>query len=333
MQIIHIKPNQFMFDRVKYFENKELLKKDIMEIIEVIDIDDHELMYNIVSILDIKSEKTLGNTSICYENENNIYELCYVGVENMEDQKVGTSITKEEDQNNLASFLCGENVSKNGVFFSSKISDNSYCVKASVTIDEFIDILYSKFVHVGIVVFSSDGNKFDSFTYFEHPSEYYRITEQSEFDKFEILSVEMFGFGLTALINKEAKEINRSMTRFFNKRIYGDVLLIAKTDNAYYDLSLDTYTKLNALSYQKLENRDIIVKDEQVEDGKLQKVINRWIVLDEKYKNYKPECTNCHKYLYDIGLVCGGCFHARYDCVACQHDDWRRHKDECLHRK
>lgn len=327
MQIIHIKPNQFMFDRIKYFENKKLLEQDIMEFVEVLEIDDNELMYNIVTILDIKSDKTLGNTSICHETSKNIFELCYVGVENMENQQLEQSDIKDDDKNNLASFLCGENVSKHGIFFSSQINEEFYCEKASVTLSEFIDILYSKFVHTGIVI--SD-DKYNLFTYFEHPTEYYRITNQEDFNKYELLNTDMFGFGLTALIEKETTNINRTATRFFGRKIYGTVLLIAKTDNAYYDLSLNVFTKLNYLSYQSLDKRNVSIKDDEIKDGELQKVINRWILLDEHYKNYKPECTNCHKEMVGSVLLCSGCYRVRYDCVLCQRDDWRRHKDECL---
>jgi hypothetical protein len=310
-----IKPNDFQFDKNVYKNNKLQLLNDIQEFIELKTIISDDLMYTIVTSTGLTYE-LIGSSPICFETSTNTFQACYTAKED-----------DPEPTNKLCSYLIGESVYGNAVLINSKINvDKTYSVD-SVTVNNIVDILHSKFIHKGIYL----GSEIIEFDYFDHPIEYYNLTTDEEFDKYKMHEFTFMGLGLCLIHEIDSTQpINKRATRLLgNRKINGDVLLISKSANEFNDLNLDLYSVINDLSFGYLEKRNLT--DEENKEDNSTVAMNRYSVLQNRHNLLNKMCHGCGSNFPDGEFMCSGCYRLKYHSQQCQESDWNKHKKECLY--
>ncbi len=329
--LVTIKPNKFIFDRNKYFNNHELLKNDIMEYVEIVNYDVNDFMATIVEQINLTPE-LIGSSPICHESHTNIFQICYAGQKQNDFEEPIT----HENPNMIANYLTHDNINGNCVFINSKITNDLTCVTDDATIIDLVRILYSKYIHIGLFIGVNDSVK--EFYYGNHPLEYYRLDNYDE-NKYNIKEIEFISLGLCCVIDLEDKRINKRMTRIMgNDHIYGDVLLILKTPEQYQDLGMDLYDKIDLLSYGPLSSR-ILSENEKKDVEKnndLFVVNNKYCIIESRliHNNYKYKCgyDGCNIDGGELN-ICKGCYKIKYHNKDCQSGDWVNHKNDCLCNK
>ncbi len=337
--VITIKKNDFVFDRTKYYNNLELLKNDISGFTKVVEVNIENLMELIIDEIELTPE-LIGSSPICHQTSTNVYQLCFAGER---EQNLGqTQATGNE--NKVANYLVHDTILSNCVFLNSKISDTKTCVNDNADMDTFVKILYSKFIHTGIKILANDSKNVTEFVYGDHPLEHYQITTYDE-NKYKILEFDFISLALCVVIDQEEqvsenKKVNKIMTRLIgNQVIYGDVLVILKIPNAYEDLNMELYQKINILSFGLFDTRTL-TEDEKKDTEKLnelQVVNNKHCMIESRLKmentfNYYTNCANkkCTKSDMSKLSLCKGCFRVKYHDKECQAADWENHKCECF---
>lgn len=337
ISVIAIRPNDFTFDRKKYYNNLPLLKNDIEPFINVIEIAHDDMMECIITEIGLTPE-LIGSSPVCYESETNIFQLCYAG----EKDKVLGDTKEITNPNKISDYLINDGVENSCVFINSKINEHKICEPSDATVDDLVKILYSKFIHVGILIRADNKSPVKEFPYGDHPIEFYNIKEYDE-NKFKILEFDFISLALCAVIDLQPENniINKRMTRIVgNQEIYGDVLLIVKLPDAYLDLDYELFNKINTLAFGPLASRVLNedeTKDVEKSDG-LPSVNNKFCILNDRFKNMVTDLSktcaynNCNKPNDDL-KQCNNCFRVKYHDNECQRQDWTRHKNECLHKK
>lgn len=328
--LVTIKPNKFIFDRNKYFHNHELLKNDIMEYVEVVNYATDDFMATIVEQIGLTPD-LIGSSPICHESHTNIYQICYTGQKPNDFEQVEC-----DNPNMIANYLTNDNINNSCVFINSKITNNLTCINDNATIDDLVNVLYSKYIHVGLFIGVDDN--VTEFYYGDHPLEYYRLDTYDE-NKYNIKEIEFISLGLCCVVDLDDKRINRRMTRIMgNDHVYGDVLLILKSPEQYHDLDMTLYDKIDMLSYGPLSGR-VLTENEQKDVEKnndLFVVNNKYCIIESRlmYNNYKYRCGygGCK---LDSGELncCMGCYKIKYHGKECQGGDWGNHKKDCLCNK
>jgi len=335
--IVTINKNNFVFDRNRYYNNLELLKNDISNFTNVLEVNTESLMETIIHEIGLTPE-LIGSSPICHETNTNIYQVIFSG--EREQNLVSEQIT--ENENKIANYLTHDSISGNCVFINSKISDMNICVSDNADINSLVNILYSKFFHNGIEVLASNSQNVTEFVYGDHPLEHYKLTEYDE-NKYKIIEFEFISLGLCAVIDLEQqisdnKKVNKIITRIIGDQIiYGDVLLILKIPNAYEDLNMALFQKINVLSFGPYDNRKL-TEDEKKDTDKindLSVVNNKYCIIESRLKNYNyfTNCANrnCGKENSCKLNLCKGCFRVKYHDRECQMLDWNTHKSECFY--
>lgn len=335
IKVVIIKPNNFKFIKKDHYKNHQKLIENINPYVEIKEIAFNEMMDAIITTINLTPDE-IGATETVYETRSHVYQLCFLG-------KHGIQVPQEDNTNetnninNLGRILCGEKINGNCVLIKSKINNNYICSPDSVEIDDLIQIVYSKFVHIGIFVPEDKEEKLVEFDYFDHPIEYYNITNYDDYDNYEIKNINFIEFDLCIIVNKDNNNnINKRITRLISDQIiYGDVIIILKSTHEYYDLTKDILEKLLVVAHGPLQDRKL--KDNEIAENKkinnLPIVVNKYIILEERYKQYKNICQYCNKDLNDKQLLCGGCYRVKYHSEECRLNDWEFHKLECLYNK
>lgn len=332
--LITVGPNKFNFVKDLYYGNQEKFnkfKEDVLPYFDIITIDFSIMMDKITEIIEL-NPTLLGHSPVIYETATNIYQVCYV------DSKDNSNINKDTDVNIIGSCLIGEEIYGKAVVVNSMITAEKTCEPDTMTLDNIVDILYSKFVHKGIHISASQ--VVTEFTYLCHPIEYYNISNQSDYDNYKIINVDLLDFELCVVveINPKNKVVNKRATRLVGTEIvYSEVLIISKGTHEYFDLNLQVYEKLNELSYGDISMRSADYKSEKEASDMVEKmdnknsIENKYVGLERAYNNKQKKCDYCGNTLDEEGvLTCTGCYRVRYDSVECQKAAWSSHKKDCL---
>lgn len=332
--VAEIKPNDFIFDKDKYYNNIELLKYDINKFINIKETSHDSMMELIINTINLTPE-SLGDTLPCYENLKNMYQLCFVAVKS--DNEKTNELNLNEFSNNISSYLVigKEKIIGTTVIINNEITDNCICKPSSVTLDDICNILYSKFIHKGIHV--STDNKITEFDYFDHPLEFIGYNEENLKNHPGIL-VPFLKFNIIAFfeLNPKNNVINKKATQLIGKhKVNGDVIFILKeTEFEFIDLTTTIFKKLLTIS-NILKERELR-EDETNEGQKINDLFivnNKYTILDKRYNSYKDNCSYCQQELEMTNYTCTGCYRAKYHNNECRLKDWEIHKKECIYNK
>src|SRR5271156_4719302 len=141
MSIVVIRPNEFMFDRNKYYNNLGKLQEDIAEFADVIEVND--FMETIITQIGLTPE-LIGSSPICCETDTNIYQICFATERDKNFAQTSTNF--------IGNCLTNDTITNNCVLINSKIGENKICVNDNADLSILTKILYSKFIHKGIFV-------------------------------------------------------------------------------------------------------------------------------------------------------------------------------------
>lgn len=326
-----IKPNNFGKDSTKFNLQltDEFILNEIKDYIVLKEVTMDNMMEVIVQTINLDSQ-LIGDTILCYETCQYVYQLCYLNMEN------NGKKNNEEQMNGIGSLLTIGRLSVYGncVFLCSKITNKYICEPYTVNLNDIAKILYKKIIHSGVIVLSN--GDVQTFKFIKDPLEKF----QSDFVKnFQWIEYSFLKFNLVVFIQIKPTndEINKKTTKLIGKyRIHGDAIIVSKlTGNEFLDLDIELFNKLLIVSEGPLYKRNLT--DEEKKDGEklngLPIVFNRYLVLEERLKKYTKKCYNCGYQINNDAIICTGCYRVFYHNKTCQVQDWVYHKDDCLYNK
>lgn len=329
ISIAIIKPNNFEFVKDKHLHNLPQFYNELEQFISIQSVPFEHMMESIVTNIEMIDNTDLhGDTSVCYETDKNIYQICFLSPET-HPNKHDTNINK------IAAYLCGEKIYGTCVILNSKIEENCTCSPDNIDLHILTEILYKKFVHKGLFISCDDSKAIIEYEFLQTPLEYDKETKS---DEYRYLDIDLLGFTLSVFLKSTSNDpINKRATKLIGEhKVNGDILLATKTTYEYIDLTKDIYNKLIKLAegpfiYRKLK------EDEQENDKKINDLPvanNKYIILENRYKQYEDICHSCSKpFENNKYLSCSGCYRMKYHDITCQNTDWHNHKKECLFNK
>jgi hypothetical protein len=317
-----------------------------------------QMMQTIVDTINLTPD-LMGDTDMCYDDTNYIYQLCHL---NREVNKLNLN---ENELNQFSRYLIHnrKNIYGKTVIIKSKIGKDSVCQSCTITKDDIYNIFYKRIIHKGILL-KQDNNPRE-FYFTNNPlSDYLSTHPQNNTDNFRWTELSFLKFNLLILfkINNKDDEINKLATRLMGShKIYGDVIITSKLNkHDYCDIDIDLFNKLLYVSGGKLDNR--ILNDNEDDDNDEQQKNNRtehtkqpkaeipviktkYVVLNNRFNilkkilchdtnidNLKLVCDGCQQ-KFDKLHMCMQCYRFGYHNKKCQRSNWSNHKKECLFKK
>lgn len=319
--IIIIKPNKLIIDQ-------SITRQEVVEIIKPLiefrSVTISVMMDEICEEIGLTGE-LVGSTALCMENNDFIYQLCYLSLKDND---------KEDDEemiNGLASYLTmdSQSVYGNCVLICSKILETGICATHDINIDDLVNLLYKKINHMGIRIDTSGEVS---------EVEFNKQNMDSVFglSDYKYLELPFLKFNLIMYVREGSTDtINKKATLLFgSKKILGDVIVLSKSsENEYIDLDLALFKKMLIVAEGSLDNR-VLTESEKDDDEKvdgLPIIKNRHRILHNRYNNYVKMCHFCKIVSDSTNNVCSGCYRMRYHSEECQKNDWKKHRIECLH--
>lgn len=204
------------------------------------------------------NENEMNDTHICYENEENIYELCC------------KTESDESNINGLASYLVYGKQLICGTCMIIKSNITNFVENDKITHNDIALILYKHFMHKALLIKKS----IEELYYISDPCELYELYSLK--DKYEINI-----FGLTMIIyhNKydkydddiEFENINKSLNIKFNDKI----LVILKINEEYVDIDNKLFIKILEIHSNKTnmlkENENYGLTEIKINDDNIKK--------------------------------------------------------------
>lgn len=332
INVIVINHNNIEWNNDTDVNNLNQLESELSKYVTVKTINVDELMETIVLSINLNQD-LLGDSTICYQTSNNVYQVCYISYDEKTDKDTLCV-------NKIASCLCNDTIYGNAVLINSKISDNSTCIPDTLCIKDMVNIFYSKFIHKAIFIPCDNSNPVVEYNYSKSPLEYYGNHNNNNF---KTLEFEFMDFNLSMFCKTEIEDdaydnkINKRATRIYGKQsLIGDIILFSLTDKEFIDVSLELYNKIVKLSYGPMKQRQI-TSEERKENEKINNlpvVMNRYRILDNRFIKCNLVCSYCQKDLIEDKLnECSGCYRMKYHNDHCQKQHWNEHKFDCLHYK
>jgi len=317
-KIAVINPNSY---KMNYGDSEEKICHDIKKDIKIIEIEHENLVENIVKELNLTTNQ-IGDSSICYENDEVVYQLFYLDNKKRD---------KDEKINGICSILSLDHVEIYGkcILMVTKIVEDYTCRPSSLTENDIVKLLYKKANHKCLIV---KPGEIETSIFTHDPLE---KIDKDEIKNYKYIEFNILKFNLIIFIQIKAKpdKINKKMTCLIgDKKIYGTCIIASKsTENEYLDIDNKLFKKLYLLSQSKLSYRDL--SEDEKNDKKIKGlpvVQNRYCILKQRLKNHIEKCTGCGKEL-ENKYICAGCYRAIYHDPKCQKWDWQYHKDDCLY--
>lgn len=291
--------------------------------ITVKELEHSEMMDYIVDSLELVPE-LLADTVTCYEDENVIFQLCYINDDN----------SPHKTLNKYATELVYDKIEIHGpaVLLCSYIKPDLTCYPASVSRDE-LDKLYNyRTNHVGLHV-NEDGSLVE-YKFTTDPLYDLSESEKSEYGWFEH---NLLTFNLVVYMKKKhmGELINKKITKLLGSyRIHGPVRLVLKKYSCDYEnMSELLFEKLLLVSGGSLDNRKLSEYENRDNDciNGLYTVNNSCLILRDRLASHKNVCNYCLGDLVNNHYTCTGCYRMYYHSEECQSNHWSIHKNECLH--
>jgi hypothetical protein len=327
--------------------NENIIKNIIEKIndanIKRVTTDSKNFTSDIVEGLELESNKTSINTTILHEEEQYIWQMCYID----EYKKNDKERKLYNELNHIASFLTQDKKTIYGktVLFCSKVNDLGSCDNASMSINNILQLLKKKLSHIGCTI--TQNGKVHEFEYTDTLKDLFDQPENWKFYETSIYGTSGFHlqlfydhsdgsstsevFAQTGSSTSEVKHINKLASVLCNKKMFGNVKVICKSsEHNFVDIDSSLLLRLRNVLRGPLTYRNVEEKynTDEKDDRKLKIVKNRWWILKSKEKELKiNKCWVCDndKLIY----LCGGCSRLWYCSKACQKSDWTNHKLDC----
>lgn len=281
-----IPPNSFDIDITDPYDTdsiKNIINEKISNLISFIPvISPQNMIENIIETLEM-SEDSMGHTKTCFENKNNIYQICFK-------QSV-------VNPNKLSELLIydDETPHENCILIKNSISTNHDVFNSSITNHDIINIIHDRIIHTCVLV--------------KYNGETHNI-KFTNFDKKFISTINYIGFNfniyenINANNNKEDnkdnkednkdddkekednkekddnKNINKLASILFKKNIYEDVYITLNHPNGDF-MNIDSELFKTVISSIEL-NDNFSMTDEETEFIKSSKYINQYHVLNKR---------------------------------------------------
>jgi len=156
-----IKANPTKFDR----ENHHLIE-EIDQYIEIKPVKHSNLVQMIADATGMVPEKIQGESTICYQDDRFVYDLCFV------DPESNHIPYTDDDLNCISSHLSLQNIKiyNTCVLLKSRIDNQQLSDPTEITLDDIKRLLRAKVVHKGIRL-GVDDKEPDEFTFYMDPLE------------------------------------------------------------------------------------------------------------------------------------------------------------------
>ena len=295
----------------------------INNFIELIDVGFQNMMEIIVDKIDLKNDG-IGETVICHEDADNIYQLCYL------DPKPNNKEESENTFNAIASYLVRKDVHGPAVLINSHIMENGICGTDTLSMHDIIDLLFKKMNHIGIKL-RCDG-EIEEFTFTDLP-----LTEE-ELEQYLVMEHHILKFNLLIYVKKRPlNTINKNATKLLGTgKLADDVFIVAKiTETEYINLTLEIMDQLLVICEGPVPSRQLTAQEiktnEKIND--LPVIKNAHYILKKRYNAHEKRCNKCGILINTGVKICGGCYRMIYCSQECQKNDWPQHKKNCLHKQ
>jgi hypothetical protein len=265
-------------------DNLESLLEDYIEFKKVNNVE--EMMLCITKVLGDTSN-LYATTSNCFINKDYVYQITHLVDNNKPTNNyIATSLLQEE-----------HNVYKSCVLMKSKRVDDNY-INESITMNDIIDIYRKVYKHIGLLI--KPNKEITEINYYNNPLDGQTPDKVKNSKYYEFLIAEDKVIQMFIEIDPIINQLNEIATIFYQKPIYGEVLIgfrnrgsnLYSSTEQYIDLDKDLFNKLLCVrSFYDTES-DESIDNKTMEDVKLEKrtLIPFEIQLDRKYYAYK------HKY-------------------------------------
>jgi hypothetical protein len=259
----------------------------------------------------LATPQTSINTAIIYEDEDIIWQMCY-----MDDNT--------NPINHIASYISQDKktIYGNVVLFGSKVNELGSCDEYSITTDDLLKLIKRRQIHIGCNI--SISKQITEFTY-DNTLQQINLEELTLYE-FQLYGASGFNF---QLFYDNNKTINKLATCLTGIKVYGNVILISKSDeHTFVDVNKSTLLRLINVCkcpieyHQSHENESKIERDNK----KLLIVKNKWWYLKKRELEITSCCWVCKN---KSKLLCSGCHRLRYCSPECRLIDWHRHQREC----
>lgn len=301
-------------------ENGLMDNDKIVSHIELINVTHQTMMETIVDKINLQHDG-IADTIICYENANNIYQLCYL------DPKPNNQEESEESFNSIASYLSFKDIYGPSILINSKILENGICGTDTLDINTIKELLDSKINHKGVKLLCN--GSVVEFT-FKGSSP----LQAEELDQYLVMEHNLLKFNFIIYLKKNPSEtINKNATKLLGTgKIADDVIVVLKiTESEYIDLTTEIMEKLLTICCDTLSKRKLTEQENENEKiNDLPVVKNAHCILKKKYNDYKVKCQNCNN-SPNTFRICSGCFRIKYCNKKCQKEHWIYHKENCLY--
>lgn len=328
INIVLIKPNIITYDKNELLGyNYDDFYENIKNHVVIIETTHDKLMETIINNINITPEQ-IGNTYKCDENNNYIYQICFLGTKENNIEENNNNI------NSIASYLVMDRqlIYGNAILIKSRIMENNLCDPETIdNIEEVTKLLHNRLIHTCVKV-NSDGTM-ETYKFIESPIEFIKQEEISNYNSVEF---SFLNFNFLFLIQLETNEpVNKMMTRIAGTYIVnGPVIIIGKTSESdFFNVDINLIKMLDIVAWGPIKNRELNKNEsrtgEFINDCGKHLVINPFNILEKRYLSIIEKINNDSNNNY----VCNGCFRKKYLNIDEQKNDWNNHKYDCLYEK
>ena len=302
-------------------------KIDVDGTITMKELEHNDMMEYIIESLGL-TPGLMADTVTCYEDENVIYQLCYI-----DDDKS----PHKDCINEYATELVYDKIEINGpaVLLCSYISNNYTCVPGSLTLEDINRMYLHRTNHIGLKV-NTDG----SYEEFKFTSEPLSFLEEDERNSYAWFEHNFLTFNLVVYVKKkyDGGPINKKITKLLGVyKVHGPVYIVLKKyTKDYEDLSGMLFEKLLMVAGGSIDTRKLTDEDNREPElvGDIYTLNNSCLILRNRLAQISNKChyTGCNELLSEVYYTCAGCYRLSYHSEECQRKDWFFHKKECLHK-
>lgn len=339
MKTILILPNKFSLEDIKknleYFNNETKLVKqpnsntnlfnynefNIKEFSKVIEYDNNEYFMDNITCEMVESSEYLMEyiQNLNEENKENMWGECKFiqDIDNIRYELIffETKIFKETSlmENHLGSLLTREHIGVCGpcvIIGTKSYYENNELKHEIIDIDyeKVFQLLVNKIVMKGLYI--NDNCVKDIYI-----SSTRSLLSDIDIKLFnENFTSKVNGFEYICYYSNHVKlYVNILATKFFNRTIYGDILLFSIKDGVLQNINLDIFYKniFTTISYEENEK------------------IPFYVTFLEEYKKYNVKCKVCDNVFEKVN-VCSKCKKEIYCSKECQIKNWIEHQKICL---